>query len=89
MMPETCCPGRQRPKVLRVAGQDVGISGLDHIIEEVMDGPSMSEDRARQVILQKLKALNYVPQSAEDDYVDAIWRELARRASPRKGMPQG
>jgi hypothetical protein len=82
MMPETCCSGKKGTKVIRVAGQDIGISGLDSIIEEVIDAPAMSEDSVRRMLLQKLKAINYVPKAAEDDYVEALLLELKRRRNP-------
>ncbi|MDD1773852.1 MAG: 4Fe-4S binding protein [Methanomassiliicoccales archaeon] len=72
-MPGECCPGKSVSKRLVVDGQEVGISGLDEIVQkglECLDRPDIEQ---RDVLLRELKARNYVPESVEGSYLEAVW----------------
>lgn len=80
---ETCCSGKNRPQRLLVDGQEVGIVGLDRVLEAVMLANLYGTDNARRVALESLKASNYIPREAESAYVEAVLAESVRRY-PRK-----
>ena len=69
---------------LKVGGEEVGISGLSEIIEKgltVMDSP---DDEVRQVLLAELKARNYVPNSAQEEYLKPLWAEFKKARVQRR-----
>jgi len=69
---------------LKVGGEEVGISGLSEIIEKgltVMDSP---DDEVRHVLLTELKARNYVPSSAHEEYMKPLWAEFKKARVQRR-----
>lgn len=82
MIGEPCCPGKSVVKKISVGGQMIGISFLDRIIAHALELKDLPEDEQRSRMLKELKVYNYVPSSAEDDYLEAVWaeylKELAR-----------
>lgn len=78
-----CCPGKSNTKRILVGGHQIGISFLDHIIEKAMAAAGSPEDELRAILLRELKIYNYVPSSAEDEYIDAIWREFVKERERR------
>ena len=81
---------------LKVGGEEVGISGISETIEKglaVMDSP---DDVVKEVLLAELKARNYVPSSAHDEYMKPLWAEFKKArvqrreqlAMSHKGIPR-
>jgi NAD-dependent dihydropyrimidine dehydrogenase PreA subunit len=69
---------------LKVGGLEVGISGMSEIMErglEVMDAP---DEEVRDVLLRAMRAHNYVPSSAQDEYMRALWTEFKKLRVQRK-----
>ena len=69
---------------LKVGGLEVGVSGFNEIIEkglEVMDNP---DDEIKGVLLGEMKARNYVPGSAQDEYMRSLWTEYKKAKSQRR-----
>ena len=69
-----------------VSGQEVGISGFDEIIARGLDHLEDSDVVQRSELLEELKARNYIPESAEKDYIDAIWTEFKKVRAQRLGQ---
>ena len=67
------CYRRPPSNILRVGGEDLGISGLDVIIEKGLEHIEATDDEQKQVLLLELKARNYVPSSVEEEYMAAVW----------------
>jgi len=81
----SCCPGKKVTKKITVGGQMVGISFLDQILEKALSSEEASEVELKSMLLRELKVYNYVPSSAEDEYLDGIWCEfLGERARRNK-----
>ncbi len=57
---------------LRVGDSTVGMMGLYEIFSRWKSENRSAEDLTDQEILQAVKARNYVPESAEADYVAAV-----------------
>ncbi len=73
-MPEDCvCSGQPTSKRLLVRGQEVGISDLDEIVAKALESLDQSDTKQREILLSELKARNYVPESVEADYLEALW----------------
>lgn len=69
---------------LKVGGEEIGISGFAEILEKglaVMDSP---DDEIRQVLLAELKARNYVPGPAHDEYLKPLWVEFRKARVHRR-----
>lgn len=69
---------------LKVGGEEVGISGISEIIEKglsVMDSP---DDEIKDVLFAELKAHNYVPSSAQEEYMKPLWVEFKKARVQRK-----
>ena len=69
---------------LKVGGEAVGISGLSEIIERgltVMDSP---DKVVRRTLLEELKARNYVPSSAHEEYLKPLWVEFKKARVQRR-----
>jgi hypothetical protein len=62
-------------KQITVNGQRVAISNLEDIFEEARRHEPNGERAVRNELLRQAKAYNYIPESAEKAYEDALWRE--------------
>ena len=78
-----CCPGKTITRLIMVGGQQVGIAFLDQIIEKALASEGTTEEELRAILLRELKVFNYVPSSAEDEYLHGIWEEFAKERSRR------
>jgi NAD-dependent dihydropyrimidine dehydrogenase PreA subunit len=81
-----CCPGKPNTKKLRIGGQEIGISGFDEIIAQGMEHINGSDDDQRKALLAEMKANNYVPDSVEKDYLNAVWEEFKQVRAKRLGQ---
>jgi len=71
-----CCPGKPNTKRLRIGGQEVGIAGFDETMAKGLEHIDDTDANQRDVILRELKVQNYVPESVERDYLNAVWAEF-------------
>lgn len=83
-----CCPGKSKVKKIRVGGLDIGIAELDSIINRAIEMTDKSEEEIRRYLLEQVKIYNYVPNSAEKEYEDAIWKEFMSKKILREGAQQ-
>jgi len=65
-------------KRIIVKENQIGIMGLDEIFKLVKELQTGDENGIKDFLLQKVKEKNYVPQSAERDYKNALYREYRR-----------
>ena len=80
----TNCYRKAQLSSLKVGGLEVGISGMNEILErglEFMDAP---DDDIREVLLKEMRARNYVPSSAQDEYVRSLWTEFKKMRVQRR-----
>jgi small redox-active disulfide protein 2 len=66
-------------KMIRVAGRQVGVLGLDEALEEL--GPrlaEMSEGQATEKLLERMAETNYIPDVAREAYAQSLRRELCK-----------
>ena len=78
------CYRKAQLSSLKVGGLEVGVSGLAEIVERgllVMDSP---DDEVREVLLKEMRARNYVPASAQEEYMRALWTEFKKARQTRK-----
>lgn len=78
------CYKKPSPTSLLVGGTEVGIAGLEEIMEAAllrMDGP---DDEVKEVLMSELRARNYVPSSGREDYLKALWVEYKKLRTRRK-----
>ena len=87
-MPGACgpnCPGKPATKRLVVGGQEVGIAGFDLIIARGLEHLDGSDSEQKDAILSELKVHNYVPESVESEYLQAVWEEFRQVRAKRLG----
>ncbi|SHJ36777.1 hypothetical protein [Desulfofundulus thermosubterraneus] len=74
-----CCdPRAPRPQKLLVDDGEVGVLGLDEILEEVSQLLLTDEEELAAELLSRFKARNYVPPSAEKKYAAALVAEYKK-----------
>jgi len=83
MVDSACCSGKTTAKRITVGGQQVGIAFLDQIIEKALASEGASEEELKAILLRELKIFNYVPSSAEEEYLHGIWEEFVKERSRR------
>lgn len=77
--------GKEKEKItqVKIGGVKVGIAGMDETVEAVAKmGLTSDTDLARE-ILDRVRAINYVPDAAQDEYA----RDLVRFYKVRMGLP--
>ncbi len=63
---------------IRVGDKTVGIADLEPILKEVRELGLTDETAIRETILSRVKDVNYIPSSVEQDYSDALYREYRK-----------
>lgn len=71
-------------RMISVGGQLIGVSFLDRIIDKALESEELPEQERRLRMLKELKVYNYVPPSAEEDYMEAVWEEYVRERTKRQ-----
>lgn len=87
-MPGECCPGKPVSKRLLIDGQEVGISGLDEIVSKGLEKVGCTDIEQREVLLRELKARNYVPESVEQSYLEAVWVHFKEQRARQLGWTE-
>ncbi len=72
-----------KTRKILVGGQQVGIAFLDQILEKALASESTSEEALKAILLRELKIFNYVPSSAEEEYLHGIWAVFVKERSRR------
>lgn len=85
---EPCCPGRTVTKRIPIGGKEIGVSGLDEILEAGFAHGLAPERAVRAAMMAELRSRNYVPRGAEKDYEDGLWTAFSEvRERRMKGLP--
>lgn len=81
-----CCPGKPVCKRVKIGGQEIGIAGFDEIIAKGMEHIKGTDQEQRAALLKELKVHNYVPDSVEKQYHDAVWAEFKQLRAKQLGQ---
>lgn len=69
-------------------GSRVGIANLDKILEDVVALRFIDPMSIRRELLERVKACNYVPRSAEGEYAAALFRDYQEKTGAIKASPK-
>jgi NAD-dependent dihydropyrimidine dehydrogenase PreA subunit len=64
-----------KTKLMFIEGKQIGIVGLDEVFAELAKSDRKPDESAKQLLLTKLKAFNYVPKAKEEAYASAFLNE--------------
>ena len=70
-----------KTRLILIEGKQIGIVGLDEVFEELTKSGCRPDESAKQLLLTKLKALNYVPKAKEEAYASAFLKEYQNYCS--------
>ncbi len=70
-----------KTKLILIEGKQIGIVGLDEVFEELTEAGYRPNESAKQLLLAKLKALNYVPKAKEAIYASTFLNEYQNYCS--------
>ena len=70
-----------KTKLILIEGKQIGIVGLEEVFEELTKAGCRPDESAKEPLLAKLKALNYVPSAKEATYASAFLSEYKRYCS--------
>ncbi|UCE91093.1 MAG: hypothetical protein JSV90_06635 [Methanobacteriota archaeon] len=57
-------------------------------MQKALELENASDDEIKHLLLKELKIFNYVPASAEQDYLDAMWQEYKNIRNERMARKQ-
>jgi len=83
-------PRLSRRQIL-VGRRPAGMHGLDELFEEMYDGGRQPEEPGLgQGLVERVRAHNYIPKGAADEYAQALLREYRKHVSVREsgGKPR-
>ncbi|MGD9962713.1 MAG: ATP-binding protein [Thermoplasmata archaeon] len=72
------CYQKPPPTSLAIGGTEVGIAGLDEVMDAALERMDRPDDEIKEVLMGELTARNYVPSSVRDDYLKALWAEFKK-----------
>jgi len=78
------CYKKPSPTSLLVGGTEVGIAGLEEIMEAALISMDSPDEDVKEVLMSELSARNYVPSSVREDYLKALWAEYKKLRTRRK-----
>lgn len=62
---------------IKIKGMEIGIKGLKDIFE-VVKNMEISDEQKKKEILKRVKKENYIPESAEKDFEEGLWKEFRK-----------
>ena len=84
-MAKCCDPNAPRVYRIKLDTGMVGILGLDLIMNEVRKMEPLSEEEAKNELLRRAAANNYIPDSARANYAEALYREYMCKINEKIG----
>jgi hypothetical protein len=66
---------------LRIGRATVGLIGLDVALAKVLNSPDITEDEAVDLLMKAVSKENYIPDTATDQYREALRREYRKHHS--------
>lgn len=80
-----CCgTGIVGLRQVNIDGRSIGIMGMDETFQEYLKNGKAPDDHTGGELVQDLKKLNFIPESAEDVYKKAFLREYQDYYEARK-----
>ncbi len=64
--------------VISIGGRSIGIIGLKEALEEVAQFKDKSDKEIQEMLLDRLKRTNYIPENAREEYGRAFLREFKK-----------
>jgi hypothetical protein len=75
-------------KRILVDGREIGMTGLDEVLEAGFRPGLSSEKAIRDAMMAELREQNYVPRGAEEEYEDGLWAAFVEIRDRRmRGLP--
>lgn len=74
-----------KTKFIIVEGKQIGIVGLDDVLEELYRSGRKPDERLKDYLLKRLKQFNYIPSSKQALYAQAFWEEYRRFLNLKEG----
>ncbi len=75
-----CCdPSAPRVYKIKLDTGTVGILGLDMIMAEVRSMEPLAAEEAKNELLKRAAASNYIPGSARGKYAESLYREYVKQ----------
>ena len=81
-----CSSGKPPSKRITIGGQEVGIAGFEEMMAKGLENLKATDEEQRGILLEELKARNYVPHELEKQYLDAIWVEFKKLRAKTLGQ---
>jgi NAD-dependent dihydropyrimidine dehydrogenase PreA subunit len=78
------CYRKPPPTTLLVGGTEVGIAGLEEIMEAALRRMDSPDDEVKELLMEELRARNYVPSSVREEYRRVLWAEYKKLRGRRK-----
>ena len=78
------CYKKPPPTSLEIGGTEVGIAGLDEVMDAALTQMDRPDEEVKEILLNELTARNYVPSSVRADYVRALWTEYKKLRGQRR-----
>lgn len=63
---------------ISIGGRGIGIIGLKETLEEVVQFKDKSDEEIKEMLLERLKKQNYIPQNVREEYGKAFLREFKK-----------
>lgn len=64
--------------LISISGRGIGIIGLKAALEEVAQVKDKSDEEIKEMLLERLKKNNYIPENAKEEYGRAFLREFKK-----------
>jgi len=74
----TGCYKKPLSNILNIGGLEVGIAGLNDIMERTLEHSNATDSELKKILLAQLRSHNYVPAASEGEYLSALWTEFKR-----------
>jgi NAD-dependent dihydropyrimidine dehydrogenase PreA subunit len=74
-----------RTRLITIEGKQIGIAGLDEVMEELYQAGIKPEESATSRLFGKLRQLNYIPPGKEEVYIAAFLNEYKRFSERKQG----
>jgi len=84
-MARDCCAAKRPVDQMRVGKLEVGIADLGGILKRTYERADASDEELKAILLEELKAHNYVPASVEKEYMSALWEQFKVYRAEQKG----
>lgn len=78
------CYKKPPPTSLEIGDTEVGVAGLDEIMEAALQRMDRPDDEVKEVLMVELRARNYVPSSVQDEYLRVLWAEYRKLRAQRR-----